>query len=65
VEIAVVEHKAQTHFEGFLHSFLLLSTEVCDAGLYFRRGQVRHISIAKYRAVWCDDVDTQAVPHCP
>ena len=48
---AVVEHKAQTRFEGFLHTFLLLSTAMCDAPVYFREGLVRHLAIAMYSAV--------------
>jgi hypothetical protein len=48
---AVVEHKAQTRFEGFLHTSLLLSTEIRDAPGYFREGRVRHLAIAMYSAV--------------
>jgi hypothetical protein len=31
-----VEHKAQTHFEDFLHASHLQSTKRCDAPMYFR-----------------------------
>jgi hypothetical protein len=48
---AVVEHKAQTRFEGFLHTSLLLSTEMRDAPMYFRDGRVRHLATAMYSAV--------------
>ena len=33
---AIVEHKAQTHFEDFLQTSLLLSMELRDAPTYFR-----------------------------
>jgi len=45
-----VEHKAQTHFENFLHSSRLLSAKESDAPLYFIRGRVRHIATAMYSA---------------
>jgi phage terminase large subunit len=48
---AVVEHKAQTRFEGFLHTSLLLSTTMCDAPGYFREDLVRHLAIAMYSAI--------------
>ena len=49
--IVVVEHKAQTHFEGLLHSFLLLSIGTRGAPLYFREGHVRQVATAMYSAV--------------
>jgi len=34
--IVLVEHKAQTHFEGLLRASYLSSRAICDAPLYFR-----------------------------
>jgi hypothetical protein len=48
---AVVEHKAQAHSEGFLHTSLLLSTAMRDAPMYFRKGSVRHLANEMYSAV--------------
>jgi hypothetical protein len=48
---AVVEHKAQTHFEGLLQASRFLSTEMRDAPMYFKDGHVRHLATAMYNAV--------------
>jgi hypothetical protein len=48
---AVVEHKAQTHFEGLLQASRFLSTEMRDAPMYFKDGRVRHLATAMYSAV--------------
>jgi len=48
---AVVEHKAQTRFEGFLHTSLLLSTAMYDAPWHFKEGLVRHLAIEMYSAI--------------
>jgi hypothetical protein len=49
-ERAVVEHKAQTHFEGFS----LLSSLFCGrypaAHMYLYKGNVRHIQMAHFGA---------------
>jgi hypothetical protein len=48
---AVVEHKAQTHFEGFLQASRFLSAEMRDAPMYFRESRVRHLATEMYIAI--------------
>ena len=48
---AVVEHKAQTHFESFLQASRFLSEEMRDAPMYFREGRVRPLDTVMYSAV--------------
>ena len=49
-----MEHKAQTHFEGLLRVSLLESSRECGAPMYLSEGNVRHVVMTMYIAVYCD-----------
>ena len=62
-ESAVVEHKAQTHFEGFALLSHLLCVGYLAAHMYLERGNVRHIQIAHLRYEIADSALSFALDH--
>src|SRR5271163_4266017 len=59
----VVEHKAQTHFEGLLRLSFLDSGRDCDAPMYPGNADVRHVVIQMYIAVYCEYAEKNTTPH--